>query len=341
MRNKERKNTILDSTEEVTTEEELTSLLEEKENPRSYIGFAPTGTLHLGHVLTMSKIPDFQEAGLDNTVLVADEHARIDAEKSDEDLVEARTEYYEQGLRSIIDTVGGDTSQIDFVRGSSFQFDQDYLRAIRRMKHNTTANRMEHALGDVVAKNEDGEWNASVYDYPPMQAQDAVSLGADIAYSGGDQRSLYMYAREALPEEDKPIWISAPMLSGLTGGKMSSSDKNSKISIHDSAEEIADKINSAHIETGKVEDNGVLEYAQHLAFPFMEEDFYIERPEEYGGDLSFSNYESLENAYAEGDLHPADLKSGVAAQIDQLISPIRNSFEDRENLLKEAYPEDF
>lgn len=341
MKAEDRLNTILEGTEEVTTEQELTSLLEEEENPTSYIGFAPTGTLHLGHVLTMSKIPDFQEAGIDNKVLVADEHARIDSEKSDEDLVEARTEYYEEALKSIVDAVGGDVEPIDFVRGSDFQFDKEYLRSVNRMKHNTTANRMEHALGDVVAQNPDGEWNASVYDYPPMQAQDAVALDADIAYSGGDQRSLYMFAREALAEEDKPVWISAPMLSGLTGGKMSSSEKDSKISIHDSAEEIAEKINGAHIEPEQVEDNGVLEYAESLVFPFLDGEMVIERPDQYGGDVSFSSYQELEEAYAGGELHPADLKSGVSDQMDRVISPVREDFEDRQDLMREAYPEEF
>lgn len=336
--------TILDGVQEVTTEEELGTLLEEKENPRSYIGFAPTGTLHLGHLLTMGKIPDFQDAGIQNTILVADEHARIDAEKSDEELVDARAEYYEEGLRSIVDAVGGDEESIDFVLGSDFQFDRDYIRAVRKMKHNTTANRMEHALGDVVAQNEDGEWNASVYDYPPMQAQDVVGVDADIAFSGADQRSLYMYAREMLDEEDKPVWISAPMLAGLTGGKMSSSDKNSKISIHDTYEQIQDKVNSAHMENGQVEENGVLDYAQHLIFPYLndqEKDFVIERPDQYGGNIAFSEYEDLEEEYASENLHPQDLKNGVAQELGNILEPVRTRFESKQDILHEAYSEGF
>jgi len=211
------------------------------------------------------------------------------------------------------------------------------------MKYNTTANRMERALGDVVARNDDGEWNASVYDYPPMQSQDAVALGADIAYSGGDQRSLYMYARESLPEEDKPIWISAPMLSGLSGGKMSSSREDSKISIHDTEDEIYEKVNGAEIVPGQIEDNGVLEFAKHLVYPKLEQEdreFTIERPEEYGGNVSFSDYQALEDAYREEELHPEDLKQGVAKEIDKIIEPIREEFKD-ESLRREAYPDQF
>ena len=46
------------NTEELVTEEELRALLTEKKEPTSYIGFEPSGTVHLGWVLVAQKIKD-------------------------------------------------------------------------------------------------------------------------------------------------------------------------------------------------------------------------------------------------------------------------------------------
>ena len=41
--------------------------------------------------------------------------------------------------------------------------------------------------------------------------------------------------------------------------------------------------------------------------------FVINRPEKYGGDISYDTYADLEKAYADKSLWPGDLKTGVAA----------------------------
>ncbi|MCK4950153.1 MAG: tyrosine--tRNA ligase, partial [Thermoplasmata archaeon] len=59
--------------EEIITEEELASLLDEKEKIRSYVGFEPSGIVHIGQGFVVArKIIDFSEAGLDTTILLAD-----------------------------------------------------------------------------------------------------------------------------------------------------------------------------------------------------------------------------------------------------------------------------
>ncbi|MFW6435820.1 MAG: tyrosine--tRNA ligase, partial [Halovenus sp.] len=40
-------------TQEVVTEEELRELLEDRDQPSAYIGYAPTGEMHIGHFTTM------------------------------------------------------------------------------------------------------------------------------------------------------------------------------------------------------------------------------------------------------------------------------------------------
>ncbi|HKZ49945.1 MAG TPA: tyrosine--tRNA ligase, partial [Candidatus Nanoarchaeia archaeon] len=54
----------------------------------------------------------------------------------------------------------------------------------------------------------------------------------------------------------------------------------------------------------------------------------IERQKKYGGTIHFDNYEELEKLYAEGKLHPQDLKSGVAESLVETLAPVRKYFEN-------------
>ena len=58
--------------QEIVTEEELEELLNKKEAPRAYVGYEPSGKIHMGHVLTVNKLIDLQKAGFKITVLLAD-----------------------------------------------------------------------------------------------------------------------------------------------------------------------------------------------------------------------------------------------------------------------------
>lgn len=68
------------------------------------------------------------------------------------------------------------------------------------------------------------------------------------------------------------------------------------------------------------------------------EDFIINRPEKWGGPLKFKTADELEKAFVSKQLHPMDLKDGVAIEIDKLLSPIREKMKGKEQLIKEAYP---
>jgi len=177
-----------------------------------------------------------------------------------------------------------------------------------------------------------------------MQALDVAALDADIAYGGIDQRGIYMLARETLPAFGyaKPTCVFAPLLSGLSGGKMSASTAASKVNLTDDDETITTKIQEAYCPAGELEDNGVVEYLRYLVFPvFAERDepFVVERPAEYGGDLTYDEYETLEADYVSGELHPADLKPAAATAIAEVIDPIRSRLRAEPELLEEAYPD--
>jgi tryptophanyl-tRNA synthetase len=53
---------------------------------------------------------------------------------------------------------------------------------------------------------------------------------------------------------------------GLAGGKMSSSEEDSKIDILDSPANIKKKLKKAFCEPGNIADNGVLSFVKHVLF---------------------------------------------------------------------------
>ncbi|PIO03676.1 tyrosine--tRNA ligase, partial [Candidatus Micrarchaeota archaeon CG09_land_8_20_14_0_10_55_25] len=176
-----------------------------------------------------------------------------------------------------------------------------------------------------------------------MQASDIFQLGVDIAQLGMDQRKVNVLAREVAPKlgYKKPIAVHHHMLAGLAhpkdadaGGiersiqfKMSKSDPDSAIFMTDSEEEVERKLGKAYCPEGVAENNPVLEYAKYVVFEKFESPLKIERPAKFGGDLEFKSYGALEKAFLSKELHPADLKKGVAAGVNELIEPVRKHFE--------------
>jgi tyrosyl-tRNA synthetase len=340
----ERAELVTRFTEEVVTEEEIHDLFAEKDSPHAYIGYAPTGEMHIGHFTTMRKLADFLRAGMEVTVLVADLHAHLDDEKSPFELLDARSKYYQEAILGMIEAAGADPDDVEFVRGTDYQLEEPYTLELYRMMAETTLSRAQRAGSEVVRQSENPKLGGLIYTL--MQSLDVAALDADVAYGGIDQRGIYMLSREILPDHgySKPACVFAPLLSGLTGGKMSASDASSKVNLTDTGDEVGEKIKAAYCPAGDVEDNGVLEYLQFLVFPILEvcdEPFVVERPEEYGGDLTYDDYDSVEADFVSGELHPADLKPAAAAAISDVIDPVRDRLLAKPELLAEAYPDEY
>lgn len=337
----ERRDWVLRHTAETVTEEELADALASDDTPHVYIGYAPTGEMHIGHFTTIRKIVDFLDADLDVTVLIADLHAHLDDAKSPFELLESRSAYYRLAIEAMVRSAGGDPTEITFVDGSTFELDEPYTLDLFRLAAETTTTRAQRAASEVV-RAQDSPTVGSLL-YPLMQALDVDALDADIAYGGIDQRGIYMLAREILPElgGDKPICLFAPLLSGLEGGKMSASERTSAVWLTDPADDVHEKVEAAYCPAGEREENGVLEYLEYLVFPAWDGDepFVVERPEEYGGTLRYDTYSELEADFLDASLHPADLKPAAAAAIAELIQPVRTELLENPTVLANAYPD--
>ena len=307
---------ITRNTEEIVTQKELETLIESKESPTAYVGYEPSGKIHMGHVLTVNKLIDLQNAGFKVTVLLADVHAYLN-EKGTMEEVRKIADFN----RECFIALGLDESKTNYVYGSDYQLEPDYMLSVLKLARATTLNRAKRSM-DEVSRNADNPMVSQMV-YPLMQAVDIALLGVDVAVGGIDQRKIHMLAREGLPGlgYKAPICIHTPILLGLDGKKMSSSSNNF-ISMDDTEKALKKKVNKAFCPEGDIVDNPVLALFKYHIIPRYEE-ITIQRPEKYGGDLHYESYEEMEAAFASKELHPMDLKAGAADYMNRILEPVR------------------
>jgi tyrosyl-tRNA synthetase len=309
-----------------------------------YWGTATTGKPHLAYFVPMSKIADFLRAGCHVTILFADLHAYLDNMKAPWELLVLRTRYYEEVIKAMLLSIGVPLDKLVFVKGSDYQFTKEFTMDVYRLSSLITEHDSRKAGAEVVKQVEHPLLSGLLY--PGLQALDEEYLKCDAQFGGVDQRKIFTFGEKYLPQLGyaKRIHLMNPMVPGLTGGKMSSSEVESKIDILDSPAEVKKKLKKAFCEPGNISENGVLAFAKHVIYPlFMEkEPFRIERREEYGGNQEFKTFEDLEASFAKGDVHPGDLKAAVANYINRLLDPIRERWSNSpelQALSKDAYPE--
>ncbi|MDD2439434.1 MAG: tyrosine--tRNA ligase [Methanosarcinaceae archaeon] len=302
--------------QEIVTEEELDALLQKKEAPTAYVGYEPSGKIHMGHVLTVNKLMDLQKAGFKITVLLADVHAYLNKKGTLEE-VKKIADYNRRCFLAL----GLDKEKTNFVYGSEYQLGSEYMLNVLKLSKDVTLNRARRSMDEVGRAMDNPMVSQMVY--PLMQAIDIAMLEVDVAVGGIDQRKIHMLARENLKSLgfEAPICIHTPILLGLDGKKMASSSDN-YISVDDTAEEIKTKFKKAFCKMGDTAENPVLALFRYHIFPRYQE-IVINRPEKFGGDLSYASYAELEKAFAAEELHPMDLKNAAAKYINEILDPVR------------------
>ena len=332
---------ILRNTEEVVTADEIKELLSKNERPTAYIGFEPSGLVHLGWALVASKIRDLTDAGVDVTVLWADWHAYIN-DKLGGDIDNIRT--CARYMEDCFEALGVQRDKVRYVYASEMLNGLEYWEKAIKIAKATSLSRVKRAMTIMGRSEDEAEVDSSKMFYPILQATDIFSLGADLAYAGMDQRRAHMLARDAAEKLGwkKPIALHTPLLPGLKGGdrmdpaasKMSKSDPDSGVNIHDGDDDIRRKMSKAFCPPGKEEEtvNPVLMLCKHVIMQ-RTGTMNIERPEKFGGNVSFSAYDEVAEAYFSGKLHPMDLKKGVAEALIITLGQVRSFFASKpENL---------
>ncbi|MCL4398256.1 MAG: tyrosine--tRNA ligase [Candidatus Parvarchaeota archaeon] len=326
----ERLNLIKRNTLEIITVEELRNLLEDGKPLSVYIGRAPTGSIHLGHLVALGKLFDFEKAGIRTKILIADLHAALDDLKSKWDELDKRVDYTKKCIELAFDW----ERTPEFFRGSDFELSQSYVSDLLKLSTLTTVEKAMHAASEVTRMKNP---KVSELIYPMMQTLDEEYLDVDMQLGGMDQRHIFAYAREYLEKIGyrKRVEVLTPLIASIRGPgtKMSSSVPESNIKIYDSEESIRKKILNGYCPEGVVEDNFIIQIVNFFILP-NDGKFDIKREPKFGGDISIDSQDQLIQLYSQKKIHPLDLKNAVAENIIKRFKNAREYFEKQTDMLK-------
>lgn len=331
-------------TEEIITEQNLRQLLETKNSPNHYIGYEISGLLHVGSlILPGIKIKDFIQASCNCTVFLGDWHAWINNKlEGDWDKIQKAAKYYEEAFKLV-------DKKIKIVLGSDlYHNNDDYWKDVIKVSKHSTLARITRCL-TIMGRKEDEKLDFAQFIYPPMQAADMKALDIDIVHAGMDQRKVHMLARDIFPKLKwkPPVALHHHLIPGLLKPEREGYDENEKLDlsisskmskskpwtcifIHDTENQILDKMKKAWCPERQIENNGVLEMVKYIIFREFKS-FEVEREKRFGGNIEFNSYDEVEKAFVNGSLHSLDLKIAVGKYMNKIIEPFRKHFEKPAN----------
>jgi len=317
MKESDRIELIKRNVSEIVTEEELVEVLKTNKHPVVYCGYEPSGPMHLGHFVTITKLIDLAEAGFKVKILLADIHAMLNRKGSSAE-IKKEVENWKKTIKAM-------GLKAEVVLGSDFQFKQDYQTDVMALAQSSTIQRGLRSMQEIARDVE----NATISQlwYPLMQVADIKHLKVDVALGGMEQRKVHMIGKDLEKTLDyKFVAMHTPLITSLKGPgeKMSKSSPGSGISVTDTYEEIERSIKSAYCPEKIIEDNPILQISKLIIFPRFEH-IEVKRDKKFGGNVKFKGYETLEKVYSAGKLHPLDLKKAVVEYLEEIIAPIRKN----------------
>ncbi len=333
------------NTQEIVTHEELRELLKSEAKPRAYWGFELSGLMHIGMGLVCgSKIKDMVEAGFDYTIFLADWHSWINNKLGgDMDNIRVCGEYFMDCFTAL----GIKPESVNYRWASDITRDVKYWESVIGIAKSASLQRTWRALPIMGRETGLMDMETAWVFYPCMQAADIFHMNLRVACASMDQRKAHMLARDSGEKLGwkKPVCVHTPLLVSLQGlqktdkqfdenaeinvrigSKMSKSVPEGCIFVHDSPEEISAKLKAAFCPPKQAEGNPVLEMAKLTVFA-EKTSLTVSRPPRYGGPETFNSYKDLKEAYVKGDLHPLDLKQGVADALTEILRPVREYFQ--------------
>lgn len=342
---------IKNNLQEVLNWEIIEEIVNKNERPlKIYLGTATTGKPHCGYFVGFLKIAEFLAAGCEVKFLLADVHGFLDNLKAPIELVELRVKYYRLVITEALKAVGVDISRLKFITGSEYQTTGDtgakYFMDLLRLSTAVSSHDASKAGSEVVKQVEAPPLSSQIY--PLMQALDEEYLDVDAQFGGVDQRKIFTLAVEALPRIGfrKRAHLMNPLIPGLQeGGKMSSSDPDSKIDLIDPPDVVRKKVKKAHCAPQQVQGNGVLSFIEFVLLPASAlknngvQKFVVERRD--AEPLVYSNIEEMHKDYAADKLQPQVLKPAMAEALLEILAPIRKAYEESkewQEVEQKAYP---
>lgn len=215
----------------------------------------------------MVKVAQFLRAGCTIKILLADIHGFLDNLKAPIELVKYRAEYYRFIITSLLKSLNVPIERLEIVLGSTHQLSPEYTMDLFRLCSVVTEHDSKKAGAEVVKQVSNPTLSGLLY--PLMQALDEQYLDVDVQFGGVDQRKIFVLATEQLPKINykERAHLMNYMVPGLSGGKMSASDLDSKIDLLDAPEVVEKKLRKAHCVPKEVDGNGVIGFVEYVLLP--------------------------------------------------------------------------
>jgi len=231
-------NIIKSNTAEILPKSELFFLLSENREVRVKIGFDPTASnLHLGHVVLLKKLKEFQQLNYKICLIIGDFTAMIGDPSGRSNVRESLTEKqvyqnYSTYCDQIFNILDPNLTEIcynslwfNFFKLGKFIYILSKFTVFRMLERNDFKNRF----------NKNKVINIHEFIYPILQAYDSLFIDADIEIGGIDQKFNLLLGRELQKKSKKngQIIVMLPILRGLDGDKKMSKTFENHININD------------------------------------------------------------------------------------------------------------
>ena len=269
-------------TEEIITEKELIKKFEKAEKTgkplRIKYGIDPTGyDVHIGHLVPIRKMRDFQDLGHMGVIIIGDFTARIgDPSGRDEtrphltaEQVKNNAEKYMDQLYTVLDK-----SKTEVRWQTEWFGNMTMADVLRLMGKFTLAQFMAH---DTFRKRYENGLSLGMHElmYPILQSYDSVAINADVELGATEQKFNILAGRDMQRYFDQPeqIAVLSPILMGTDGKEKMSKSFNNYIAVFDTPKDkygktmsIPDELilNYCTYATGSYDENRISEIEQRL-----------------------------------------------------------------------------
>jgi len=234
---------------EIIVEEEMRALLRSGKKLRLKEGFDPSfPDIHLGHMVALRKLRQFQELGHQIVLIVADWTAQIGDPSGMSvtrpmltlEQVKANAETYMQQFFKIVDKKKTE------IRWQSEWFGKFDLSDIIKLTSKFTV--AQFLARDDFSARYKAEKPIAITEllYPLLQAYDSVAIKADVEFGGTDQKFNFLVGRELQSMVGQPPQqcFMVPLLVGTDGSQKMSKSLGNYIGVAEAPEQIYGKVMS-------------------------------------------------------------------------------------------------
>ncbi len=317
--------------EEIIPEQELIRKLEKsiKNNQPLIVkeGFDPTAPdLHLGHMVSIRKLKQFQQLGHtvvfligDFTGMIGDPSGKNEMRKRmSKEEIQQNAETYKQQIFKVLDPK---KTVIDF--NSRWSIPLSFEDVLTLTSKYTVARMLER--DDFKNRYTQGRpISIMEFLYPLAQAYDSVALKSDIELGGTDQKFNLLVGRDIMREYglEPQVILTLPLLVGLDGVEKMSKSLGNYIGINESPNEMFGK-------TMSIADNMILTYFELVT------------------DIPDQELPKIKEQLNDPNINPRDIKAQLAQEIVRIYhgqTAAKNAEEEfnrvfREKFIPEEIPE--